>query len=161
MGTTMTVTICPHPCLDSCGWVYATANTVAHCCTSGTVELSFLPVLCNGCVRNTMPLHVCDHTARHSVACIAVPATKLHASTGCTTNSQIPFLEQQTKTTSSGQHVMHIRMHTQTARITQASTSTTYCITVFAANIRRVKFFSCITLALMIWTVFWARIPKR
>ena len=71
------------------------------------------------------------------------------------------FLEQQTKTTSSGQHVMHIRMHTQTARITQASTSTTYCITVFAANIRRVKFFSCITLALMIWTVFWARIPKR
>ena len=62
--------------------------------------------------------------------------------------------EQQTKTTSSGQHVMHIRMHTQTARITQASSSTTYCITGPAANVRRVKFFSSITLALMTWTIF-------
>ena len=91
MGTTMTVTICPCPCLDSLGWVYATLNTVAYCCTSRTMELSFWPVLGNGCVRNTMPLHVCDHTTRHSVACIAVPATKLDSGTGCTTNSQIPF----------------------------------------------------------------------
>ena len=51
MGTAMTVTICPRTCFDSCGCVYATAVTVPHFCSSGTVILFHLPVPCNGCVR--------------------------------------------------------------------------------------------------------------